>query len=101
MMEIDKLTLKDLQPSQFYISGAKLSQAENWFDPDDLSSFEAIPVKLLDGIPDANAAGDRERAEILEAARTAAEVNCRITNCISSEVISSGSTCRKRPLTSR
>ena len=51
MMEIDKLTLKDLQPSQFYISGAKLSQAENWFDPDDLSSFEAIPVKLLDGIP--------------------------------------------------
>ena len=33
--------------------------------------------KLLDGIPDANAAGDRERAEILEAARTAAEAGDR------------------------
>ena len=50
-MEIDKLTLRDIQPSQFYISESKLGLVESWFDPKDLSSFEAIPVKLLDGIP--------------------------------------------------
>ena len=50
-MEISKLTLKELQPSQFYISEAKLSAVESWFDPCDLSGFEPIPVKMLDGIP--------------------------------------------------
>ncbi|MBR3311171.1 MAG: hypothetical protein IKG15_05010 [Solobacterium sp.] len=50
-MEISKLTLKELQPSQFYISEAKLSAVESWFDPCDLSGFEPIPVKILDGIP--------------------------------------------------
>lgn len=50
-MEIERLTIKDLQPSQFYISEKKLSQLGSWFDAKDLSSFAAIPVKLLDGIP--------------------------------------------------
>ena len=51
MMEIDKLILRDIQPSQFYISESILSLVESWFDPNALSSFEAIPVRLLDGIP--------------------------------------------------
>ena len=44
-------SLKDLQPSQFYISQAKLSNIQAWFCKDDLSNFEPLPVKVLDGIP--------------------------------------------------
>ena len=44
-------SLKDLQPSQFYISQAKLSNIQAWFRKDDLSHFEPLPVKVLDGIP--------------------------------------------------
>ena len=43
--------LKDLQPSQFYISQAKLSNIQAWFRKDDLSNFGPLPVKVLDGIP--------------------------------------------------
>ena len=43
--------LKDLQPSQFYISQAKLSNIQAWFHKDDLSNFEPLPVKVLDGVP--------------------------------------------------
>lgn len=49
--EENTLSLKDLQPSQFYISGKKLQDVQKWFNPSDLSGFEAIPVKMLDGIP--------------------------------------------------
>lgn len=42
--------LAELQPSQFYISEKKLSEVESWFDPSDLSNFEPVPVKMLDGI---------------------------------------------------
>ena len=45
------LKLKDLQPSQFYISERKLRDVKEWFRPDDLSNFEPIPVKMLDGLP--------------------------------------------------
>ena len=51
MKDISKLALKDLQPSQFYISEKKLAAVEAWFHPADLSNFEPIPVKLLDGVP--------------------------------------------------
>ena len=44
-------SLKDLQPSQFYISQAKLLNIQAWFHKDDLSNFEPLPVKVLDGIP--------------------------------------------------
>ena len=44
-------SLKDLQPSQFYISQAKLSNIQAWFHKDDLSNFEPLPVKVLDGVP--------------------------------------------------
>ena len=44
-----EMKLKELQPSQFYISEKKLKEIECWFDPADLSGFEPIPVKSLDG----------------------------------------------------
>lgn len=44
-------SLKDLQPSQFYISQAKLSNIQAWFHKGDLSNFKPLPVKVLDGIP--------------------------------------------------
>ena len=50
-MELRELTLRDLQPSQFYISEKKLKAVEGWLRASDLSNFEAIPVKLLDGRP--------------------------------------------------
>ena len=50
-MEIVKLRLRDLQPSQFYISAGKLKAIERWLHPEDLSGFQPIPVKLLDGKP--------------------------------------------------
>ena len=49
--DIHRLTLQDLQPSQFYISEKKLADVRKWFNPDDLNHFEAIPVKVLDGLP--------------------------------------------------
>ena len=49
-MAIQELTLKDLQPSQFYISEKKLHDIEVWLNPEDLSGFEPIPVKILDGV---------------------------------------------------
>ena len=51
VMELNDLKLKDLQPSQFYISEKKLREVEAWLDPADLSAFAPIPVKLLDGLP--------------------------------------------------
>ena len=48
-LDINTLKLKDLQPSQFFISEDKLKAVRSWFDPSDLSVFEPIPVKLLDG----------------------------------------------------
>ena len=50
-MTIEELKLKDLQPSQFYISQSKLWAVEGWLDAKDLSGFEPIPVKMLDGTP--------------------------------------------------
>ena len=47
-MEISELRLKDLQPSQLYISEEKLREVEEWLDASDLSNFEPIPIKLLD-----------------------------------------------------
>ena len=48
-MEIRDLRIVDIQPSQFYISEEKLEQIGRWFEPGDLSGFEAVPVKELDG----------------------------------------------------
>ena len=51
MTDIRKLKLHDLQPSQFYISEKKLHDIREWFDPQNLSGFEPIPVKILEGVP--------------------------------------------------
>ncbi|MBQ4340958.1 MAG: GNAT family N-acetyltransferase [Clostridia bacterium] len=51
MKALSGLKLSDLQPSQFWISERKLADVRAWFDPEDLSNFEPIPVKMLDGRP--------------------------------------------------
>lgn len=50
-IDIGGSKLSELQPSQFYISEKKLRDIEEWFDPNDLSKFEPLPVKILDGSP--------------------------------------------------
>ena len=50
-MDAIKLKLKDLQPSQFYISEKKLFNIKKWFNPANLSNFEPIPIKVLDDNP--------------------------------------------------
>lgn len=46
---LKELQLKDLQPSQFYISKDKIEAILKWFKPHDLSNFNPIPIKLLNG----------------------------------------------------
>lgn len=48
MKNLNGLKLRELQPSQFYISEKKLSDVGNWFNSNDLAGFEPIPVKMLD-----------------------------------------------------
>ena len=48
-MNLKTLKIKDLQPSQFYISDFKIEQIKKWFNSMDLSNFEPVPIKLLDG----------------------------------------------------
>lgn len=43
------MDLRDIQPSQFYISEEKIRAILLWFNKDDLSNFEPIPVKKLNG----------------------------------------------------
>ena len=43
------MCLLDIQPSQFYLSEEKLERIMEWFDPDDLSNFEPLPIKRLNG----------------------------------------------------
>lgn len=46
---IRNIKLLDIQPSQFYISQEKINKIKEWFQPKDLSSFEPIPIKKLNG----------------------------------------------------
>ena len=50
-MILNQIKLTELQPSQFYISEKKLQEINEWFRPEDLSNFDPIPVKLLEGRP--------------------------------------------------
>ena len=43
------IDITEVQPSQLYISKSKLEKINEWFDPKDLSLFEPIPVKKLNG----------------------------------------------------
>ncbi len=44
-----KMKLLDIQPSQFYISQEKINRIKEWFQPLNLSNFEPIPIKELNG----------------------------------------------------
>lgn len=46
---IRNIKLQDIQPSQFYISQEKIDKIKEWFQPQDLSNFEPIPIKALNG----------------------------------------------------
>lgn len=46
---LNKLTLHDIQPSQLYISKKKIEDINKWLNKDNLSNFEPIPLKYLDG----------------------------------------------------
>lgn len=48
-MVTELIKIKDLQPSQLYISKEKLDAVMSWFDPNDFTNFEPVPIKLLDG----------------------------------------------------
>ncbi|MBN1562595.1 MAG: hypothetical protein JXA10_02065 [Anaerolineae bacterium] len=41
------MPLTAIQPSQLYISAAKLAQIESWFDPAHLADYDPLPVKRL------------------------------------------------------
>lgn len=46
---IFELPIKEIQPSQLYISEGKLRLVHDWFDPADKSDFDPIPIKLYNG----------------------------------------------------
>ena len=48
-MRTDTPSYLEVQPSQFYVSAEKLRKIEAWLDPEDLSNFEPIPVKEMNG----------------------------------------------------
>jgi hypothetical protein len=43
------MDLKDIQPSQLYINSQKLNSVMKWFNPKDFNSYDALPVKNLNG----------------------------------------------------
>lgn len=45
---IKEFSILNLQPSQFYLSEAKLETIRTWFQADDLSQFEPISIKQID-----------------------------------------------------
>lgn len=49
MKKCTDICLLDIQPSQFYLSEEKLGRIMIWFNSDDLSNFEPLPIKLLNG----------------------------------------------------
>ncbi|VTS70535.1 hypothetical protein [Streptococcus australis] len=50
-IDLERLTLKDIQPSQFYISKGKIKKISLWFYKNNMENFHLIPIKILDGIP--------------------------------------------------
>jgi hypothetical protein len=41
------MNLYDIQPSQLYVNSMKLENVLSWFKPEDINSYDAIPVKKL------------------------------------------------------
>ena len=46
---IENILLTELQPTQFYLSEEKIGNIKKWFNAADLSGFEPLPVKFLNG----------------------------------------------------
>ncbi len=49
MLDIESLCISDIQPSQFYLSQKKVAALLEWFDKDDLTHFEPVPICALNG----------------------------------------------------
>lgn len=43
------MNLNDIQPSQLYINSQKLKNVLKWFTPNDYESYDALPIKNLNG----------------------------------------------------
>ncbi|GAA0069550.1 hypothetical protein UT300003_10730 [Clostridium sardiniense] len=43
------MNLNDISPSQLYINSKKLDNILKWFNPNDYDSYDAIPIKEIDG----------------------------------------------------
>ncbi|MBK5243086.1 hypothetical protein [Clostridium sp.] len=43
------MNLNDIQPSQLYINSQKLNNVLKWFTPSDYESYDALPIKTLNG----------------------------------------------------
>lgn len=41
------MNLYDIQPSQLYVNLIKLENVLSWFKPEDINSYDAIPIKKL------------------------------------------------------
>ncbi|MBZ9636491.1 hypothetical protein [Clostridium sp. FP1] len=41
------MNLYEIQPSQLYVNSMKLQKVLSWFKPEDINSYEAIPIKKL------------------------------------------------------
>jgi hypothetical protein len=48
-LEIFAHPISDLQPSQLYISEGKLRLVNEWFDPQNKTDFDPIPVRRFEG----------------------------------------------------
>lgn len=45
------LEIKDIMVSQFYVSKEKIDNVSKWFNSNDLSNFEPIPIKVINDTP--------------------------------------------------
>jgi len=48
-MNIKTIDYRRIQPSQFHLSKKKIAEVKKWFNPKDLSNFEPLPIKELNG----------------------------------------------------
>ena len=49
MIDTFRIKLLDIQPSQLFISEAKLSKVREWLNEDHIEGYDPIPVKKLNG----------------------------------------------------
>jgi len=49
MPEVFELNILDIQPTQLFISDAKLTDIQQWLNPENNCNYDPIPVKKLNG----------------------------------------------------